>query len=441
MTIEPAACREDGQMVDQHAMLARAAKVMPTGGSAAGAELRVLIVRTQGAYLWNADGTRYIDHLLAGGAIVIGHCDPRINRAAAHAAATCDLNWVGPQAGEVELAETICAVMPCADKATFYPSEREALLHAGELARAVTGRRCLLRFRGSHMDLVGNLAAAPLYTNDRAGAPYSTAGSAEGDATLAPSEIVVEWNDVATVRSIFADYGSEVAAVVCEPHVSAYGSVAPVPGFLEELRALCSLRGSLLLFDEIKSGFRVHLGGYQAICGVTPDLAVIGNAIGNGWALGGLVGRADVMDQLREVSANRAGSLGVHCAQPYAIAAGRATFDILQDGGIARLNELGHRMRAGITEAIREAAVEACVTGVGSEWKVHFRSKPPTNYEEAADDHNHERMRRYVNAMLDQGILEAPIALRDRHLCLATSENDVDVTIEAVAHALQEQRR
>ncbi|HYZ46037.1 MAG TPA: aminotransferase class III-fold pyridoxal phosphate-dependent enzyme, partial [Actinomycetota bacterium] len=110
MTIEPAACREDGQMVDQHAMLARAAKVMPTGGSAAGAELRVLIVRTQGAYLWNADGTRYIDHLLAGGAIVIGHCDPRINRAAAHAAATCDLNWVGPQAGEVELAETICAV-------------------------------------------------------------------------------------------------------------------------------------------------------------------------------------------------------------------------------------------------------------------------------------------------------------------------------------------
>src|ERR687892_1666815 len=441
MTIEPAACREDGQIVDQHAMLARAAKVMPTGGSAAGAELRVLIVRTQGAYLWNADGTRYIDPLLGGGAIVIGHCDPRINRAAAHAAATCDLNWVGPQVGEVELAETVCAVMPCADKATFYPSEREALLHALELARAVTGRSCLLRFRGSHMDLVGNLAAAPLYTNDRASAPYSSAGSGEGDATLAPSEIVVEWNDVVTVRSIFADYGSEVAAVVCEPHVSAYGSVAPDPGFLEELRALCSLRGSLLLFDEIKSGFRVHLGGYQAICGVTPDLAVIGNAIGNGWALGGLGGRADVMDQLREMSPNRAGALGVHCAQPYAIAAGLATFDILQDGGIARLNELGHRMRAGITEVIRAAAVEACVTGLGSEWNLYFRSKPPTNYEEAAGNHNYEHARRFVNAMLDQGILEPPTAFGDRHLCLATSEKDVDVTIEAVAHALQEQQR
>jgi glutamate-1-semialdehyde 2,1-aminomutase len=98
-------------------------------------------------------------------------------------------------------------------------------------------------------------------------------------------------------------------------------------------------------------------------------------------------------------------------------------------------------MRAGITEAIRGAAVEACVTGVGSEWKVHFRSEPPTNYEEAADDYNHEHTRRYVNAMLDQGILEAPVALGDRHLCLATSENDVDVTIEAVAHALQEQQR
>src|ERR671918_932800 len=276
MTIERAARSENGQLNGQQSVLARAAKVMPTGGSAGGAEPRDLIVRTQGAYLWNAEGTRYIDHLLAGGAIVIGHSDPRVNRAAAHAAATCDLNWIGPQAGEVELAETICAVMPCADKATFYPSEREALLYARELAPGVNGRRCLLRFRGSHMDLVGNLAAAPLYTNDRAGAPYSTASSAEGDATLAPSEIVVEWNDVVTVRSIFADYGSEVAAVVCEPQVSAYGSVGPDPGFLEELRALCSLRGSLLLFDEIKSGFRVHLGGYQAICGVTPDLAVLG---------------------------------------------------------------------------------------------------------------------------------------------------------------------
>src|SRR5919106_4796270 len=439
MTIERAARSEDGQLVGKHAVLARAAKVMP-GGSAVEAEPRDLIVRTQGAYLWNADGTRYIDHLLAGGAIVIGHCDPRVNRAAAHAAATCDLNWIGPQAGEVELAESICAVMPCADKVNFYPSGTEALLHAIGLARAVTGRGCLLRFRGSHMDLFADLASAR-YTNDRVSAPQSAAGSAEDDATQPPIEIVVEWNDVATMRSIFAEYGSEIAAVVCEAYVNAFGFVAPAPGFLEELRALCSIRGSLLVFDEIKTGFRAHLGGYQAICGVTPDLAALGNAIANGWTLGGLAGGGGGMDQLRGGFANPAGALGVHCAQPYAIAAGLATFDILQDGGIARLNELGHRMRAGITEAIREAAVEACVTGVGSEWKVHFRSKPPTNYEEAADDHNHERVRRYVNAMLDQGILEARIALRDRHLCLATSENDVDVTIEAVAHALQEQRR
>src|SRR5918996_1256869 len=298
MTIEPAAGREDGQMVDQHAMLARAAKVMPTGGSAAGAELRVLIVRTQGAYLWNADGTRYIDHLLAGGAIVIGHCDPRINRAAAHAAATCDLNWVGPQAGEVELAGTICAVMAFADKVTFYPSGREALRHTLELVRAVTGRRYLLRFRGSHMDLFADLAAAPRYTNDRAGAPSGELGSAEPNAKGVPTDIVIEWNDVATLRSVFADYGSEVAAVACEPYVHAFGSAAPAPGFLEELRALCSLRGSLLVFDEIKTGFRAHLGGYQAICGVTPDLAAFGKGIANGWTPGGLAGGGGVLGPL-----------------------------------------------------------------------------------------------------------------------------------------------
>ena len=439
MTIERAARSEDGQLVGKHAVLARAAKVMPTGGSAGGAEPRDLIVRTQGAYLWNAEGTRYIDHLLAGGAIVIGHCDPRVNRAAAHAAATCDLNWIGPQAGEVELAESICAVMPCADKVNFYPSGTEALLHAIGLARAVTGRGCLLRFRGSHMDLFADLASAR-YTNDRVSAPQSAAGSAEDDATQIPIEIVVEWNDVATMRSIFAEYGSEIAAVVCEAYVNAFGFVAPAPGFLEELRALCSIRGSLLLFDEIKTGFRAHLGGYQAICGVTPDLAVFGNAIANGWTLGGLAGSADIMDQLGEVSANGACALGVQCAQPYAIAAGLATLEILQDGGIDRLNELGHRMRAGITEVIRAAAVEACVTGQGSEWNLYFRSKPPTNYEEAAGNHNYEHARRFVNAMLEQGILEPPTTFGDRHLCLATSENDVDVTIEAVAHALQEQQ-
>jgi glutamate-1-semialdehyde 2,1-aminomutase len=441
MTIERAAPRDDGQLVGKHAVLARAAKVMPTGGSAAGPELRDLIVRTQGAYLWNAEGTRYIDHVLAGGAIVIGHSDPRVNRAAAHAAATCDLNWMGPQVGEVELAEAICAVMPCADKVIFYPSGRDALLHFMELARAVTGRRCLLGFRGSHKNPFAHLVTAPRYTNDHASAPDSAAGSAAFDATRPLTEIVVEWNDIGQLRSVFADHGSEVAAVVCEPYVSALGSVAPAPGFLEELRALCSIRGSLLLFDEIKTGFRAHLGGYQAICGVTPDLAIFGNAIANGWTLGGLAGSSDIIDHLSEVSANGAGALGVQCAQPYAIASGLATFEILQDGGIDRLNELGHRMRAGITEVIRAAAVEACVTGIGSQWTLYFRSKPPTNYEEAAGNHNYEHARRFVNAMLDQGILEPPTTFGDRHLCLATSENDVDVTIEAVAHALQEQRR
>src|ERR671918_676581 len=299
MTIERAARSEDGQLVGKHAVLARAAKVMPTGGSAGGAEPRDLIVRTQGAYLWNAEGTRYIDHLLAGGAIVIGHCDPRVNRAAAHAAATCDLNWIGPQAGEVELAETICAVMPCADRVTFYPSGREALRHTLELVRAVTGRRYLLRFRGSHMDLFADLAAAPRYTNDRAGAPSGELGSAEPNAKGVLIDIVIEWNDVATLRSVFADYGFEVAAVACELYVYAFGFAAPTPGFLEKLRALCSLRGSLLVFDEIKTGFRAHLGGYQAICGVTPDLAGIGNAIGNGLGLGGFGGGAGVIGQPR----------------------------------------------------------------------------------------------------------------------------------------------
>jgi glutamate-1-semialdehyde 2,1-aminomutase len=435
LTIQRESGVANGSEMDREAMLARAARVIPNGALTARIALRDLIVRSQGAYLWNSDGKRYIDYLLAGGAIVIGHCDPRVNRAVVRAAASCDLNWVGPQPGEVELAEAICEVMPCAEKVSFLETGAEALLRAVQLARAVTGRTRLLRFHGAHNNVDAEIGVVA-----RLGYPGGPVHPLELDAAgphVNGDIIFRDWNDLQAARSVFAGLGSEIAAIICEPYVHSFGCVAPTPGFLEGLRELCSRHGTLLVFDELKTSFRVHLGGYQAVCNVTPDVAVFGNAIGNGWTLAGLAGRTDLMDDLGRKARTYPSGYGSLCARPYGLAAGLATFQILKDGGIDHLNELGDRMRTGLMEAVLATDVEACVVGLGSNWTLYFRSGTPTNYKEAVHGNDHPRAQAYWSAMVDEGILEPPLPPGDRRLCVATSEEDIDMSIEAASRALQ----
>jgi glutamate-1-semialdehyde 2,1-aminomutase len=352
-------------------MLERSAAVIPNGVSSAGrASWTEIIVRAEGAYVWNAEGRRFVDYQLAWGPIVVGHCDRRVNEAVARCVATCDLNAVGPQMGEVELAEEICTLVPSAEMVAFCTSGTDATLHAVHLVRAATGRRRLLKFHGSYHGWHDNLAVGSRFA-------YGTARTRKMDepnsAGLHPGPVadvtVVEWNDGIALRQAFADHGSELAAVFCEPYVHSYGCVAPAPGFLEEIRELSTRHDAVLVFDEIKTGFRASLGGYQAICGITPDLTVFGKAIANGYSLAGLAGRRDLMEQLGVPSETQATLDGSYNAAPYALAAGRATLEVLRDGGIDHIVRLGTKMRAGIDDAISSAGVEACVAGVGSEWR------------------------------------------------------------------------
>jgi glutamate-1-semialdehyde 2,1-aminomutase len=248
---------------------------------------------------------------------------------------------------------------------------------------------------------------------------------------------VVEWNDVEGLRAAFSEHGSELAAAFAEPYVHSYGCVAPAPGFLEGLRALCTRHGVVLVFDEVKTGFRHALGGYQAVCGVTPDLTFFGKALGNGYSVAGVAGVSAVMDLLGSASDTTATIEGTYNASPYAMAAGLATLEILREGGIERLYELGERLRAGLAQAIAGAGVEACVAGWGSEWAVYFRAEPPPNYREVLDSDT-ERAEAFRLAMVEAGILEPPFTLSDRRLCLATSEGDVDETVKAAAQALRQ---
>lgn len=426
----------DTTFTAREATLSRAARVIPNGVSSAGrAEPREVMVRAQGAHLWSIDGRRYIDFLNSWGAIVVGHADRRVNEAVARAVSETDLMWVGPQAGEIELAERIVEVMPSAEKVAFFPTGTDSALHAVHVARLATGRRRLLMFHGSYNGWVDPIAVGSRFDYGPTAPAPDELNSGGLDAAAAAEAIVVDWNDSQAVRAAFAQHGDEIAAVITEPYIHTFGAVAPAPGFLETLRDLTERHNAVLVFDEVKTGFRAHLGGYQAIAGVTPDLTTFGKAVANGWTLAGLAGKAELMDLLGEGGPDSADSNGTMNAQPYALAAGLATFEILRDGGIDRLYELGERMRSGLNQVIASTGVQAVVSGFGSEWALYFRETAPRNYREAAHDNDHELGEAYLAAMLERGVLEPPFVLGDRRLNLATSDEDVDEAVAAAGDA------
>ena len=426
---------ESAATIDTASHLEAAARVIPGGASAAGRRVfRDVMVRAQGAYLWNARGKRFIDYLLSYGPIVIGHCDPRVNGAVVRAIETCDLHWVGAQPNEVELAQTIVELIPSADQVVFVVSGSDALTHAVHVARAATGRRKLLKFHGQFLGWHDQLAVGANFDVGPQGSPGPNEPNAGGIHPSAVDDVIVlEWNDFDGLRSAFASHGDELAAAGCEPYVLSYGCVPPAPGFLEELRALCTRHGVVLLFDEVKTGFRLDLGGYQSVVGVTPDLTALGKSISNGYTIGALAGRADLMEFL----GTKVALDGTHYANPYALAAARATISILRDGGMERLGELGERLREGLTRAVKDAGLRGVtITGYGSAFMINWRNEPPVTFRQAADA-DFARAEAFRRRMLEAGILLPPFVITDSRLCLATSDADIDETVEAARWAFE----
>jgi glutamate-1-semialdehyde 2,1-aminomutase len=423
----------EGRGLDTEAYLRRAERVLPHGASAGGRPIyRDVIVRSHGPYLWNGDGKQYIDHLLSYGPIVLGHADPAVNAAVRRTVDQVDLNWVGPQAGEVELAERIVDLVPSAEKVVLLNTGTDALQHALHVARAATGRHRILKFHGHYHGWVGELGTGANFDVEPGRAPAPDAPNSGGAApTAADGVLVLDWNDASAVRDAFAAQGSEIAAVFTEPYLHSYTNAAPAAGFLELLRELTTRHGALLVFDEVKTGFRHHLGGYQAIAGVTPDLTALGKALGNGYTIAALAGRADLMDLLGEVVTID----GTYYANPYATAAALATLDGLEAGGVERLWRLGERLRDGLTAAIADSGIPANVTGVGSAWIINWRADPPVTFREAVDA-DFDRGEAFRVAMLDAGILLPPYVITDARICAAFSEDDVDATVQAARYAL-----
>lgn len=409
-------------------LLARAARVIPGGASAAGRRVfREVIVKTQGAYVWNAEGKRFIDYLLDYGPIVLGHSDPNVNAAVKRTADTCDLNWVGAHPLEVELAEKIVSLVPSAEKVAFVTSGSDALLHALHIARAHTGRRKVLKFHGSFVGWQDALAKGANFDVQPGHVPGHDDPNSGGLSSAAMDDVIVlDWNDADGVRTAFAREGREIAALICEPYLFSYGCVAPAPGFLELLRELTQQHGALLIFDEVKTGFRLHLGGYQAICGVTPDLSAFGKAMGNGFTVAALAGRGDLMDLLGTAVALD----GTHYANPYALAAARETVRRLESGALDRINSLGAHLRAGLADAAKRAGAAAVITGIGSAFMVNWLPRAPVTFSDAARA-DFTRAEAFRVKLLESGVLMPPFVITEARLCAQLSEVDVENTVRS----------
>lgn len=389
--------------------------------------------RANGAYLYDADGNRFLDYHAAFGPIILGHCDERVNRAVWEAIQKIDLVGIGSTELELRLAVKIAQHVPSAEMVQLCNTGTEATYNAVRLSRAATGRMKLLKFQGcfhgSHDYLLRNVIS-----------PANRIGKLDpGSAGMLPAALdntlVAEFNNLEEIERIVLEHGEELAAIILEPIPHNIGCVMPRQDFLEGLRRITTAAGIVLIFDEVITGFRHGLGGYQSHCHVTPDLTTFGKAMANGYPCAALCGKRRLMERL-----NTAGGdvlfAGTYNAHPVSTSAALATIEALEDGRIhRRLFDRGEKIRNEITSMIRERGLEAHVAGFGSVFVVYFLKPPVTSYTDLLS--NDAKLDRAFRALLiDAGILANPLPLKRYHLFDAHSQADIDFTLQTVKEAL-----
>jgi len=358
--------------------------------------------RAAGAYLWDADSNRYIDFLLGYGSVILGHAHPAVRRAVARQGRTLGDNPTLLNLANIELAERLVSLCPGVEQVTFFKTGSDATDAAVRLARAITGRRLVLRWgmNGWH-DWC---------------APVGTGVIAESRAAT----LALHYGDTAQAERIFRAQGAQIAAVVVMP----YEIEAPDRAYLAALRALCDSHGALLVFDEIRSGFRIDLGGAQRVTGITADLATYGKAMANGYAISALGGPRAHMRHILEL-----GLTITYFRQPAAMAAAVATLDALAAlDGPARLEGLGRRLLHGLQAAADAAGIPARAIGQPA--------TPFLAFDYGDDARDARAMRLFCNAMLDRGMLVTPA--HHWFLCTAMTEDDIDQAVDASRGAMRE---
>ena len=387
------------------------------------------IARGEGAWVEDVDGNRYVDLVLSWGPLVLGHAHPAVVAAIA-AAAALGTTYGAPTELELRLAERVVATFPSVEMLRFVSSGTEAAMSAVRLARAVTGRRAILKFEGcyhGHADALLAAAGSGVATLGLPDSPGVTP-AAVADTLLAP------YNDLDAVERVFAARTDGVAAVLVEPVVGNMGVVPPRPGFLQGLREITVSHGALLVFDEVMTGWRVHPGGAQALFGVTPDLTCLGKVLGGGLPAAAYGGRRDLM--LQVAPAGPVYQAGTLSGNPLAMAAGMATLDLLAGPGVwERADRWAARAADAISRAGATAGVPITVQRVGTMLTPFFTDRPVHDFA-AAKATDRAAYGRFFHAMLDAGVYLPPSAFEAAFTSASHGDAELVVLEEALARAL-----
>ncbi len=382
-----------------------------------------------GPYLYDPDGKRYIDYVGSWGPMILGHAHHEVIEAVA-SIIDKGLSFGAPTELETQMADKVCELVPSMQMVRMVSSGTEATMSAIRLARGHTGRDKIVKFEGCYHGHADSLLV-------KAGSGMLTLGEPSSPgvpASLAEHTLTLSYNDSEQVRELFGKMGEQIACIIVEPVAGNMNCIPPLPGFLQTLREVCDQHGSVLIFDEVMTGFRVALGGAQAHYGITPDLTTLGKVIGGGMPVGAFGGKLEIMQKIAPLGpVYQAGTLS---GNPVAMTAGLQTLELISEPGFfERLSDKVERLAYGIQQAAADAGIPLAENHVGGMFGLFFTDRPEVTDFAGATGCDQERFKAFYHAMLERGVYLAPSAFEAGFVSAAHSESDIEATITAASDA------
>ena len=385
----------------------------------------VFFSSAKGAWLTDVEGKNYIDYIGSWGPMIAGHAHPQVIEAV-QLMCVNGLGYGAPTAIETEMADLLCELVPSMEMVRMVSSGTEATMSAIRLARGHTGRDKIVKFEGCYHGHADSLLV-------KAGSGALTLGepsSAGVPKAIAEHTITLRYNDIESVKQCFAEIGDQVACIIVEPVAGNMNCIPPIPGFLEGLREVCDQYGSLLIFDEVMTGFRVALGGAQQHYGIKPDLTTLGKVVGGGLPVGAFGGRKDVMHSIAPLGpVYQAGTLS---GNPVAMAAGLATLKLVQQPGFHdRLSQKTAKLANGLKQKAEAAGIPMSINYVGGMFGFFFTEEDNIEFFEQVTQCDQERFKKFYHGMLDRGVYLAPSAFEAGFVSAAHGDDEIEATLAA----------
>lgn len=424
-------------MSDNHILFEAAQKHIPGGVNSPVRAFNgvggdpVFFKKGSGAYVWDESDKQYIDYVASWGPMVAGHAHPDVIKAVQETAES-GLSFGAPTIIETEMADRLCQLVPSMEMVRMVSSGTEATMSAIRLARGYTGRDKIVKFEGCYHGHSDSLLV-------KAGSGALTLGvptSPGVPASLAEQTITLTYNDIDSVKAAFAEVGNEIACIIVEPVAGNMNCIPPIAGFHEGLREICDEYGTVLIFDEVMTGFRVGLGGAQGHYGIKPDMTTLGKVVGGGMPVGAFGGKREIMDHIAPLGpVYQAGTLS---GNPVAMAAGLATLNIVsQDNFYDDLTVKVEKLVNGILDAAKETGVPMTANTVGGMFGLFFTEETEiTNFQQVVDTCDAERFKKFYHGMLDEGVYLAPSAFEAGFVSSAHTDADLDATIASAKKVL-----